>query len=318
MAEVSQDLLEFIKTNNPDLDDAEVMRRAREISGLPVESSESESVATPESPQEDKPTTPPVALPDALPETLPETPPPAASDEKPQAVKEFQNERVGQWTKSIIGFEWMNPADVVANDKNWRLHPDLQQEAMTAALSQIGWIAPVLLNETTGKLIDGHLRVALALANNQESIPVAILRLTEDEENLALLTFDPLSAMAATDASKFEELTKQISSNIDTSLHDLIQAVGGAAGLYDSTDEDINDMADEYGVDDDVDTDMYPDIRVKQVDPVTTKRFEYIFRAAEGKTESEKFGNLVEILYQNPPLAGRARKIEQDDKVASE
>lgn len=60
------------------------------------------------------------------------------------------------------------PADqFTANPLNPRLHPQFQREVMQAALTELGWLAPVIENKRTGYLIDGHERVMQALLNNE-------------------------------------------------------------------------------------------------------------------------------------------------------
>jgi hypothetical protein len=49
--------------------------------------------------------------------------------------------------------------------------PEKQQRALAGALSEVGWVQQVIVNQQTGHLIDGHLRVELARAAN-EPVPV--------------------------------------------------------------------------------------------------------------------------------------------------
>jgi hypothetical protein len=44
---------------------------------------------------------------------------------------------------------------------------------MAGALSEVGWVAGVLVNRTTGHVVHGHLRVELALSRNEPTVPVA-------------------------------------------------------------------------------------------------------------------------------------------------
>lgn len=76
------------------------------------------------------------------------------------------------WQNRIVGHADVPPADLVPNPKNWRSHPDDQQRALAGALSEVGWVAEVLVNQTTGHVVDGHLRIELALARREPSIPV--------------------------------------------------------------------------------------------------------------------------------------------------
>lgn len=106
----------------------------------------------------------------------------------------------------------MKPADLQANPKNWRKHPTHQQKAMQGILDEVGWVAQIIWNKQTGHLIDGHLRVEMALRNKETSVPVNVVDLTPEEEILILSTFDPIGAMAETDKAMLEELMKSIES----------------------------------------------------------------------------------------------------------
>lgn len=103
---------------------------------------------------------------------------------------------VAPWRSRIVGHAEVAPADLVPNPRNWRSHPAEQQSAVTGALTEVGWVAEVLVNRSTGHVVDGHLRVDLAVARNEPTIPVTYVELTEDEERLVLATLDPLAAMA--------------------------------------------------------------------------------------------------------------------------
>lgn len=94
---------------------------------------------------------------------------------------------------------------LTANPLNYRTHPDTQRAAVSEVIDQIGWVDEVLVNERTGHIIDGHLRVERAVERN-EDVPVKYVDLTEDEEKLALATLDPLAALAVEDAARSREL----------------------------------------------------------------------------------------------------------------
>lgn len=132
-----------------------------------------------------------------------------------------------QWKNRIIGNGEEKPDQLLANPKNWRIHPKNQQEALKGVLSKVGWVQDVIVNKNTGFVVDGHLRVTLAMRDGQKTIPVKYVDLTEQEEALILATIDPLSAMASEDEDKlnilvdelkndYEELLKQTGSLSDS------------------------------------------------------------------------------------------------------
>ena len=110
------------------------------------------------------------------------------------------------WRGRIVGHSEVPPAELVPNPRNWRTHPADQQAALSGALAEVGWVAEVTVNQTTGHVVDGHLRIELALARHEPTVPVTYVELSEDEERLVLASLDPLAAMAEAEASKLAEL----------------------------------------------------------------------------------------------------------------
>ena len=112
----------------------------------------------------------------------------------------------GAWSSRIVGQGAEDPTQLVANPRNWRIHPKGQQDALGSVLDEVGWVQQVLVNRTTGNVVDGHLRVELAIGRDEPAVPVLYVELSEQEEALVLASLDPLSAMAATDEDKLREL----------------------------------------------------------------------------------------------------------------
>jgi len=110
------------------------------------------------------------------------------------------------WRNRIVGHADVPPADLVPNPRNWRTHPPEQQRALAGALGEIGWVAEVLVNRTTGHVVDGHLRIELALVREEPTVPVTYVELTEDEERLVLASLDPLAAMATAEQEQLAPL----------------------------------------------------------------------------------------------------------------
>jgi len=110
------------------------------------------------------------------------------------------------------------------------------------ALAEVGWVAEVLVNQTTGHLVDGHLRVELALARGEPTVPVTYVELSEDEERLVLASLDPLAAMATAEAEQLATLLAGLDPADDALralLDDLSREYGldaGRGGLVDPDD----------------------------------------------------------------------------------
>ena len=114
------------------------------------------------------------------------------------------------WNSRIIGSDMVDPSILCPNPKNWRRHPKYQQETMTNVFNEIGWIQDIIVNKTTGNIIDGHMRAELAVKNKEKLVPVKYVELTEDEERRALITYDPLASMAETNRDMLNTLIGDI------------------------------------------------------------------------------------------------------------
>src|SRR5579871_1619166 len=124
-----------------------------------------------------------------------------------------------KWRNRIVGHSEQDPEQLIANPRNWRIHPKAQQDALNGVLSTVGWVQDVIVNQRTGFVVDGHARVAMAITAG-ERVPVVYVDLSEEEEGLILATFDPISAMAAKDSEIFDDLVK----GMDESFKALVAA----------------------------------------------------------------------------------------------
>lgn len=77
-----------------------------------------------------------------------------------------------RWRNRIVGHGEEDPTQLLAHPENWRIHPRYQQAVLEGVLDDVGWVQSVIVNRTTGHLIDGHLRVMLAMRREEGSIPV--------------------------------------------------------------------------------------------------------------------------------------------------
>jgi len=142
---------------------------------------------------------------------------PPASRPAPSAPGAFPNRIVGE------GFE--DPHKLRANPLNWRVHTKIQREAQTDVLRSLGWIQRVIVNRRTGNIVDGHLRVELAIEEHEPQVPVLYVDLSAAEERMALTTIDPLSELAATDPEKLHGLLGQLERPNDGPLADLLNSL---------------------------------------------------------------------------------------------
>jgi hypothetical protein len=151
------------------------------------------------------------------------------------------------WQSRIVGEGEEDPEALLANPFNFRVHPKPQQAALNGALNELGWIQRVLVNRTTGHVVDGHLRIELALSTHQPTVPVSYVELSEDEEKLALLTLDPIAAMAASDREALEALLADVRTEdpaLSAMLDDLAKGAGiGLGGPLEDDDAPVDQAA---------------------------------------------------------------------------
>jgi DNA modification methylase len=141
------------------------------------------------------------------------------------------------WRSRIVRHGEESPDQLNANPRNWRIHPKQQQDALAGLLDQVGWVQDVIVNERTGHIVDGHLRVSLAISRGESSIPVVYVDLSEDEEALVLASIDPLAGMAVTDAEQLAALLDAVSVD-DAALRAMLDSLIVAPSLDGLTDPD--------------------------------------------------------------------------------
>ena len=130
----------------------------------------------------------------------------------------------------IVGHGQVTPDELVANPKNWRVHPRAQRDALSAVLERVGWVSDVIVNRRTGYVVDGHLRVALAITKGEPSVPVKYVDLSPEEEALVLTTLDPIAAMAAADKEQLETLLRDLEGE-DGAVRDLLDSLAKNQGI---------------------------------------------------------------------------------------
>lgn len=120
--------------------------------------------------------------------------------------------------------EWRDPYSLKANPLNPRKHPQKQRQALHQAISDLGWLAPLLFNERSGHLIDGHLRAQEAIASGHTEVPVLVVDLDADREKAAIASLDAITMAAELDVSGYLSLLKDIAephADLVASLQDL-------------------------------------------------------------------------------------------------
>lgn len=144
------------------------------------------------------------------------------------------------WQNRIVSYSDDPIDELLANPANWRTHPKHQQDALRGVLSEVGIVQNIIVNDRTGHLVDGHLRVQLAYQDNQPTVPVTHVDLSEDEEREILATLDPIAALATTDAAKLDELLRDVQSGeagVQAMLAELAEKNGVIPPTFDASQE---------------------------------------------------------------------------------
>lgn len=99
------------------------------------------------------------------------------------------------------------------NPRNWRTHPQAQQDALRGLLAEVGYADALIARELEDgslELIDGHLR---ADTTPDQEVPVLVLDVTAEEAAKILATLDPLAAMAEANEKALGELLAEVTMN---------------------------------------------------------------------------------------------------------
>ena len=129
---------------------------------------------------------------------------------------------------------YMDPDELQANDRNWRRHPPAQEAALRDILAEVGWAGALLLNEASGKLIDGHLRKKVARGGK---VPVLVGSWSPEQERKILVTLDPVAGMAEADRDALDALLRDVQTgsqavaDLLTGLAEENDLVPGGGGL---------------------------------------------------------------------------------------
>ncbi len=117
------------------------------------------------------------------------------------------------------------------NPNNWRTHPEKQLNAIRGVLAEVGFAGAELareLEDGTLELIDGHARAEVA---GTAEVPVLVLDVDEAEANKILATFDPIGAMAESDAVKLDAVLRDVDTGSEA-LQEMLADLAEDADLY--------------------------------------------------------------------------------------
>lgn len=124
-------------------------------------------------------------------------------------------------TKNLLRLEYVDAATLADNPRNWRRHPKRQLDALADIVAEVGFAVPLLYNERTKRLIDGHARKSIS----KGPVPVVIGNWSDKDEAKILATLDPLAAMADADDDVLAKLLADVESE-SAAVKELLAELG--------------------------------------------------------------------------------------------
>jgi hypothetical protein len=134
------------------------------------------------------------------------------------------------WQSKVVRHADVAPADLLAHPDNVTIHTVEQQTDMERMLGRIGWAASVLVSVNSGRIIDGHMRVAVALNVGATTVPVDYVDLSEEEERKALLYLKRMPSLAGLDRVNLAEVLEQVAT-LDADIEAMANAFARSSGL---------------------------------------------------------------------------------------
>src|SRR5262245_7506783 len=119
--------------------------------------------------------------------------------------------------------------DLRPHPKNWRTHPEEQQNALRGILAEVGYVDALIVRELPDgslQIVDGHLR---AETTPDALVPVLVVDLDDSEADKVLATLDPLGAMAEPDEEQLAALLKGIETDSEA-LAAMLEQIAQDAG----------------------------------------------------------------------------------------
>ena len=113
----------------------------------------------------------------------------------------------------IQSLKRVRAGDLRPNPKNWRVHPESQQNAVRGILAEVGYVDALLVRETSAglEIIDGHLR---AETTPDAMVPVLVVDLAQlvaaNHHGFLLARFEERILGLCLQAAEMERLLEQI------------------------------------------------------------------------------------------------------------
>jgi DNA modification methylase len=114
-----------------------------------------------------------------------------------------------RWKVSIVGHGEVDPRTLRAHPLNPKEHPAEQDEVVGGSLDELGWVKSVVVNRTTGHVLDGHERIALAIGAGERTVPVEYVEIPAEQEGTALRVLDQSAQLARVHLERWAQLGRE-------------------------------------------------------------------------------------------------------------
>lgn len=174
---------------------------------------------------------------------------PGTGSDQPPDPSNIPPESPLQDSSTDLRLEYLDPRDLNPNPKNFRQHGGRQRQTMSDIIDEFGMITGIVWNETTGNIIDGHMRVEEFIERNATTIPVVVCNLSQEQEDAAILYFDRVATMAGVDRELEIELARK-AQNDSEALERMRQEILAGTGSMEPSEGDLNEdvPTDKFGV----------------------------------------------------------------------
>lgn len=158
---------------------------------------------------------------------------------------------MANWKNRIVGHGEENPKNLIPNPKNIKDHDVYQRKVINGILSQVGVVQSIIVNKTTGNIVDGHMRVEEAIKNGEQLIPVTYIEISPEDEDALLLLFDPVGSLAKQKSEKVKELIATVEI-ANASARDFVKSIAKKNDAkVEKYNETGDDSSEKFVIDDD-------------------------------------------------------------------
>lgn len=153
------------------------------------------------------------------------------------------------WRDRIVGFERIAARALQGHEGNWRVHPQMQKDALTGVLDEVGIVDALLVYDSHDHggrtILDGHLRQSL---DADQLWPCLLLDVDDAEAALLLATFDTITGMAESNAARLRSVLDTVRTG-QAAVQQMFSDLAVREGLVPSEPPDAPEDFPTYGED---------------------------------------------------------------------